>query len=486
MTAARTLGARLREAEGLWRAGRMAAAAAAYRDILAEHPDLPDCWFNLAQMERFCGNSTAALEAYDQALQHGIQGGEEVRINRGVIYAQDMRDPQQAEREFTAALSLVPDCPPALLNLGNLYEDCGNREGARDCYRRILARDPGNGTALAMLAGLETVSSPDAPLVTQLRQAMAGCSRAAEKTDLGYALGRLLDGCGAYDQAFAAYADANRLGKIGAGAAGFYDRKRHEALIDALIAAFPAGNRQTTGSAPALFICGMFRSGSTLAEQILAACPGVSAGGELPFIPALVRGELAPFPARLAKIAPEKLAQLAEHYRERIAALFPSAVLVTDKLPDNFLYVGLIKRLFPAAKFVHTVRDPLDTCLSVFFQRFDGGAAYAFDFADIAHYYAQYRRLMAHWKTCFGDDILDFDYDAFVHVPEDNARALLDFCGLPWHRECLSFHRLRNQVRTASVWQVREPLYTRASGRWRNYERHLAPLIEALRGYSII
>ena len=220
----------------------------------------------------------------------------------------------------------------------------------------------------------------------------------------------------------------------------------------------------------------MFRSGSTLAEQILAAHSQVAAGGEIAFLPSLVRTELAPFPATLATVTQAQLDQLAARYLEMLARTFPKGERVTDKRPDNFLYIGLIKRLFPDARIVHTVRNPLDNCLSIYFLHLDHSMSYALDLADIGHYYVQYRRLMAHWKALYGDDILDLDYDALVREPRPAIERLLEFCGLEWQEACLSFEQASRAVKTASVWQVRERLYQRSSGRWRNYAAQLAPL----------
>ena len=235
----------------------------------------------------------------------------------------------------------------------------------------------------------------------------------------------------------------------------------------------------------------MFRSGSTLAEQILAAHSRVAAGGELAFLPSLVRTELAPFPATMPGVTQAQLEQLAARYLDMLARLFPHGERVTDKRPDNFLYIGLIKSLFPDARIVHTVRDPLDNCLSIYFLHLDHGMSYALDLADIAHYYVQYRRLMAHWKTLYGADIFDLDYDALVREPRPAIERLTRFCGLEWEEACLSFEQAARAVKTASVWQVRERLYQRSSGRWRNYAAHIAPLqaylragIRSIRGIS--
>ena len=152
---------------------------------------------------------------------------------------------------------------------------------------------------------------------------------------------------------------------------------------------------------------------------------------------------------------------------------FAGADVVTDKRPDNFLHIGLIKTLFPDARIVYTVRDPMDVCLSNWFLHLDASMAWALDLEDTAHWHGQHRRLMAHWTALYPDDIHTLDYDALVADPEPVVEGLLRFLDLPWEEGCLAFHETGGAVRTASVWQVREPLYRRSSGRWRNYAAHL-------------
>ena len=159
-------------------------------------------------------------------------------------------------------------------------------------------------------------------------------------------------------------------------------------------------------------------------------------------------------------------------FPEPAATARPGADVVTDKRPDNFLHIGLIKAMFPGARIVHTVREPLDVILSNWFLHLDRSMAHALDLGDLAHWHGQYERLMAHWKALY-PDILDLDYDALVVEPRPAIERLLQYCGLDWEEGVLDFHKAATPVRTASVWQVREPLYQRSSGRWRNYERHL-------------
>lgn len=474
----------LHEAARLERAGRVAEAEALYERLLARWPDLPESWYNLAVLQRKARRFDAALASYQRALDRGVSRPEEVHLNRGVIYSDFLRQDDAAERELHAALALNPDYVPALVNLANLREDFGQREAALALYERILFLEPGSAEGLARYAELRLASKPDDPIVERLTHGIEHAQVPEAKSRLGFALGRVLDACGAYDRAFDAYVEANRQSRACAGfGAVLYDRRAQERFVDQLIATFartPPAIAAPAAAPRPIFICGMFRSGSTLTEQVLASHSSVTAGGEIGILPALVQTELAPFPEKMAQITPPQLERLAERYLGTLSRMFPGAIHVTDKRPDNFLYIGLIKSLFPNARIIHTTRNALDNCLSIFFLHLDHSMGYALDLMDTAHYYRQYRRLMAHWRSLYGADILDFDYDTFVREPRPSIERLLAYCGLDWEEDCLSFHRAANAVKTASVWQVREPLYQRASGRWRNYARQLEPVRASL------
>ena len=487
--------ARLREAVQLENAGRVADAIAAYERLLTEWPALPESWFNLAVLRRRAGQFDAALDAYRQALERGVSQPEEAHLNRGVIFADHLRQDVDAERELAAALALNPRYVPALFNLANLQEDLGRREEALATYERLLAIEARHDEALARYASLRGVTSAGDPLIARLREAIARTGvPAAGAASLGFALGKLLDSCGAHDEAFDACAAANRASRASvAGRAPLYDRAGQEAQFDALMAAFRTRRimsdslAATSGQrAPrSVFICGMFRSGSTLVEQVLARHPRVTAGGELDLLPRLTRAELAPFPQSMAQITPQALERIAAKYLDALARRFPGAELVTDKRPDNFRYIGLIKALFPDARIIHTTRDPLDNCLSIFFLHLDQRMGYALDLMDTGHHSVQYRRLMAHWKALYGDDILDFGYEEFVRAPRPAIERLLAFCNLDWDDACLSPEHGAGAVKTASVWQVRRPIHRDSSGRAAHYARQLAPLAAWLRGAGL-
>ncbi|MBA3049243.1 sulfotransferase [Brevundimonas sp.] len=461
-------------------AGRADEAAQAYRQLLAIRPDLPDSWFNLALMERQCGRFEAALKAYDEALRRGVSGPEEAWLNRGVIHADDLGRPDLALADLEAALAVAPDWPPALLNLGNLHEDMGRRDEAAAAYARALAVAPGHPVALARAAGLARLTGPDDPVIADLRTAVDRSElHPDDRAELGFALGRALDQVGAFDDGFAAYAAANAASRAADPAGARYDRAAHERFIDGLIAAFPEPAAPADGvEAGPIFICGLFRSGSTLIEQILSGHSRVTGGGELGLVPGLARA-IAGYPQAMATAGPDAIAQLRGLYLGGLQTARPGADVVTDKRPDNFLHIGLIKAMFPNARIVHTVRQPLDVILSNWFLHLDRSMAHALDLEDLAHWHGQYERLMAHWKALY-PDILDLDYDALVVEPRPQVERLLASCGLDWEEAVLDFHKAAAPVRTASVWQVREPLYRRSSGRWRNYERHLDGVRAAL------
>ncbi len=463
----------LSQANHLFRSGPKPAAIAAHRELLKAYPENPDSWYNLGVLLRQTGQYEAALEAYATALSHNVQHPEEVHLNRAVIYLDGLRDGDSAERELQAALSLKPDFISALLNLASLYEDRGDKQNARAAYDGLLALAPQDASALSRRAGLEFGETAK-PMIAKLGEALARPGLpATDKAALEFALGRLHDSCGAYDAAFAAYTRANAHNRTQP-----HDRSADTNRVAETIAAFPAPEPKSGDTNAPVFILGMFRSGSTLIEQILASHPEITSGGELDLIPRFAH-MLGERPEAIANASAEHISQAREAYRARIASI-GAAGLVTDKRPDNVWQIGLIKRLFPDARIIYTQRHPLDNCLSVYFLHLNPAMTYANDLTDIAHHLQAERSLMTHWQQLYPDDILTVGYEDMIGDQRAQTTQILRFLGLDWDKACGDFHKSSSLVRTASVWQVREPIHARSVNRWRHYDKHIGPLKSAL------
>ncbi len=453
-------------------AGRVDEALTLYRQALDGQPECTDTRYNLARLLNRAGRAEEALAEYRACLAQGIGRPEEVHSNIGIILG-DLHRPAEARAAFEAALACNPAHLPALFNLALLEEEEGAWPAARALYERILAREPAHPGALTHLAQGERVTDPVAPLIRQMKRALRreGVS-SLEAEELMYALGKTYDDCAHYDQAFDWYRQANTLSRRRVGP---YDPAQQERVVDELIALCDArwlGGIEPVSQDPHIFICGMFRCGSTLVEQMLAAHPQVTAGGEIDWF----QREIKPFPEALLEADGARLQAWGRGYHEHIARSFPGSAHVTNKRPDNFLCLGLLAALFPAARFVNSLRDPLDNCLALYFQPLAAAQAYANEPGHAAHYYRQYRRLMDHWRGLFGERIHSLQYETLVAEPRETIAGLLSFLALDWEEGCLAFHGGRNRVRTASVHQVREPLYSRSVGRWRHYDRQLAGL----------
>jgi tetratricopeptide (TPR) repeat protein len=487
-------------AEALLKGGQAQAAIAAYRSLLSLQPDNAEAWFNLGYLLRHAGAHAQAVSAYQQALEHGISGPEQVYLNLAVIHADHLRDDASAHAALQQALRLAPDYAPAWLNLGNLQEERGQRVEAIHSYRQLLARTTGADEAvfdlrleaLARLGHLTPPTTADDPLLQTLRQC-AGLARPMDertRANVLFSLGRALDRIGRYKEAFQAFTDGKHVAHRHHRP---YDRSASARHLAAALAS--AGHATTAAGEPAepsapglIFVCGMFRSGSTLLEQVLGTCPQVVTCGELDLIPRIAAAMEA------SATAPESLAEAdakhwAQWYRSELERRFPGsdkAGWLVDKRVDNQVHLGLILRLFPDARIVHTQRNPMDNALSIYMQHIAPSRfPYAGTLEDIAHTWVDQQQLMQHWQRQRPASVHTFDYDAFVQAPETAVAALGAWLGLPLQQSWHDFHLLGNTVKTASYWQVRRPLYQEASGRWRHYRQFLGPVQEVLRSRGI-
>ncbi len=466
-------------AEAALRAGRRDEAAVAFREYLALEPGDADGWFNLGYVLRAARRFEPAAEAYRTALAAGVARPEEVHLNLAVVLSEHCGRETEARAELAAATRANPAFLPAWLNLGNLLEDLGDDAGASEAYRAALAVDPACGRAHGRLGLIELHRGDAAAAAARLESLLRERTvvRAEDQAEVLFALGHALDAVGDFERAFAAIDQANRLRAPRVR----YDPRAAERLIDATMA---AGTARLDAAPPdglePVFICGLFRSGSTLAEVLLERRFGFTAGGELEAIPAIAADLGLPLQQDLGLLDQSTLATQRAVYGSELTRLHGTAGRVIDKRCDNFLHIGLIRALFPDAPIIHTRRDPRDTLVSLYFGNFDDSMAYTFNPDAAAHWIRQYHRLMAHWRGRFGEAIFDLDYEAVVSDAEPVMTALGSYLGISPVTAGQSPAPVERAVRTLSSWQVRQPLHRRSAGRWQNYRKFLEPILRSL------
>lgn len=464
--------------------GRLAEAVASCRRALELEPNTPSTLNNLG-----CAlNEQRAFAEAEACLRRAVlldPGLAEAHNNLGNSLCSQGKV-AEGMASYRNAVWLNPSFAVAHLNLGNALREFGQFEEAKEHYETVLRLDPRQVKTYYSLSLIKQYTAGDQTELARIEALLQqpGFSK-ADQIHLHYAAGKICDDSGLYDRAFEHFAQANRLGRIP------FDRRGHAEAIDELVAqfsrdVFAAASTGGSDSQLPVFIVGMPRSGTSLVEQILASHPRVFGGGELSDMKQMAAqlwhmpnsalhcsgGRLVPDPAAVA--------QMADQYLRRRLASCGGASRVTDKMPTNFYYLGLIALMYPRCRVIHCRRDPLDVCLSCYFTNFRDPPAYAFDLEDLGFYYRQYERLMAHWRSVLPLPMLDVQYEDLVRNQEAVSRRMIDFCGLSWDDRCLEFHKTTRPVQTCSVWQVRQPIYDSAIGRWKHYAKHLDPLIRAL------
>lgn len=396
---------------------------------------------------------------------------------------------------LTGLVAQAPDNGEAWHELGVARMALGQIDGARDALRTAVRLDPGLHASYPALAGLVDFAQEPALTAQMLAEASrleADPHRLTGPNDplvpMHFATGKALDDRGDHAGAIRRYIAGGALAR----AQMAFDEAGQIALCAAIKATFTreaiAGHGLVGDSSVApVFIVGMARSGSTLVEQILACYPAVHAGDEARHLPdAIAAGAAAdpllpPYPAMARALTPTHVDTITRAWRAAAMAAAPPGARVTDKLLTNFFFLGLIAILFPRAKVIQTVRDPVDTCVSAFATLFADDLPHTYDFGELGRYYCRYLDLMAHWRSVLPDGMLtSVRYEDLVVDVEGQARRLVGFVGLPWDAACLDFHVSPRAVRTASLAQVRRPLYTSSIARWHRYGAALDPLIAAL------
>jgi tetratricopeptide (TPR) repeat protein len=452
--------------------GRYEEAERCFREAMAIKPNFSDPHANLGVLLRQKSH-LADSEAFLRRALKLRPNDLDARANLGLtlLFLGRMRD---AGACFAKVLKSAPRHVFALFGMGRLATLDGRFEEAETTFKRIIDINPKMTNAWAALALTRKMTNADGEWLKSAEEIAASAIHPMEEANLRFSIGKYYDDVNDFAQAFRNFKRANELLKT---SAEDYGRKERSHFIDELIRVYSRESIANIGvagssSAKPVFVVGMPRSGTSLAEQIIASHPAARGAGELDF-----------WTAQIAKRSgqgilgePSRL-KVAEEYLRILEGFSETASHIVDKAPVNSDFLGLIYSVFPNARVIYMQRDPVDICLSCYFQQFLTGMNFTLDLSDLVHYYREHQRIMAHWRAVLPPGfILDVRYEELVADQETWSRKMLDFIGLEWDPRCLEFHSNKRQVTTASAWQVRQKIYTSSVARWHNYEKFIGPL----------
>ncbi|MDH5645000.1 MAG: sulfotransferase [Candidatus Heimdallarchaeota archaeon] len=370
---------------------------------------------------------------------------------------------------------------------------CYERNGAYEESLLLLKPHLHNNVAAIIATAFSKLAkhfNREEEAIGYLEKAVSESNGRKQPSALYFQLGRLYDSKKDYDNAFQCYQKANQYQKTEFHAKGIktehFNDLAKKLRISFTSTFYDKAPRSNILTKRPIFIVGMPRSGTTLTEQILSSHPEVTGADELPDI-ALITEKLPSilhakhdYPECLTELTSSALDHSSKLYLERLDSISKTSPYLTDKMPHNFLHLGLINLMFPNAAIIYCTRNPMDNCLSIYFSEFNRMHGYSNELATVGKHYREHVALMKHWKELLGEKILELKYEEMVNDQENNTRRLLDFCGLKWDESCLQFHKSKRVANTISYDQVRQPIYKKSVERWKNYEKHMSPLAEAL------
>ncbi|HTB10730.1 MAG TPA: sulfotransferase [Bryobacteraceae bacterium] len=464
--------------------GDIDGALSAYDRATKLLPSLAEAWFRSGALAYILGDREQAIGCFRRAAMTGDRNSfGRLGKARALLIEERNQEAKQALRE-----TLVADPKNAMAHdlLGNLLSDFGRFDEARACFERAIALTPPLAGSYYELVRCRPVTSDDDGLVQGMQAALATPGlEAGQRLRLHLAIGKAAEDLGDYGLAMQHFdaADAVRRGS------GSFDSATFSIEIDQLIARCTPewiGQARELGSSDVtpVLILGMPRSGTTLVEQIVSAHPEVGGGGELHFWNqrgaewhrSVADGNEMPF-VSTENLAKEFLAKAVADYLGLLRTIAPTAARVTDKMPFNFLWAGLIHVAFPRAIIIHCRRAAIDTALSIHQTHFRPGLAFPTGGTELVAYFRDYQRLIDHWRSVLpADRFIEVDYEDLTRTPEPVIRRIIAACGLAWHDACLHPESNPRAVNTPSKWQARQPIYRTSIARWRRYEPWLGPL----------
>jgi tetratricopeptide (TPR) repeat protein len=456
--------------------GNIGGAIVAYHRATELHPSLTEAWFRAGALVHMLGHRDQAIRCFRRAA---ATGGKTSLGRLGKARALLTED-RNEEAELVLRHSLELDASDAMAHdlLGNLLSEFGRFDQARECFQRSIALAPLLAGSYYELVRCRPVTGDDDGLLQRMEAALATPGlEAAQRLRLHLAIGKAADDLGDYALAMQHFdaADSVRRGcqPFDSAAFSIETGRLMARCTPAWIARAPElGN----SDARPVLIIGMPRSGTTLVEQIVSMHPEAGAGGELHFW-----NQRGAEWHRSGAAGNEKpfLAKAAADYLRVLRAIAPKAARVTDKMPFNFLWAGLIHVAFPRAIIIHCRRAAIDTALSIHQTHFHPGLAFPTGGAELVAYFRSYQRLIDHWRSVLPPDrFIEVDYEDLTRSPEPVIRRIIAACGLAWHDACLRPEANPRAVKTPSKWQTRQPIYRTSVARWRRYEPWLGPLRE--------
>lgn len=466
--------------------GRVADSLASYRKAVAARPDHIGARDNLGFLQKKLGQLEAAEETFRGTL---VRQPFHMRARIGL--AETLQEGSRLDEAIAAlreALAIRPKDADLNYSLGVCLMEKGRIDEAAQHFRQALAVSPGMARAHLMLSQVKRQETLDAELAAMETLHGKVPADSLERMQLAFGLGKANDDLKDFSRAFDFFAEGNAIRRKSLA----YDTAQARRDFEAMKAAFtPALLAEKHPSAISddtpIFVVGMPRSGTTLVEQIIASHPQVYGAGELSILKQVVAKAFPPtmpggFPAGIAGVRDKAFAEAGQAYLDALHARYPGWRQVTDKMPGNFMLIGLIHLMLPKAKIVHCARNAVATCLSIYKAHFRGDAhSYGYDMAELADFHNLYTDIMAHWHAVLPGVVHDVRYEDFVADQEGQTRALIAHLGLPWDDACLSFHETDRPVRTASAAQVRQPMYQGSVDLWKRYGDRLKPLVDRLR-----
>ena len=425
--------------------------------------------FLLGSLARKLGDGYLAKQHLLKAQENQFRDLYLLKLEIALVYSELLNDHKNAVLCLEEAIKIQRNNVSAYFNLANIYEKMGNKNKSLYFFQQVLVLNPEHGLAHARLADINTFNCASA--LNYEKTSLKIIKQEKDNSivaDLYYALGKVFNDIADYKKAWEYYFSANRVNRSYLPKYSKSDIKKLTELT------LERGGKSVTSNENTeltpIIICGMFRSGSTLIEQILAASDYISAGGEIDYIHKILFNLIAN-PVELANTA--STSEFKEGYNRELALRANNRAFVTDKRPENYLYIDIIKSIYPNAKIIWTERDIRDNSLSAYFQHLGPSLNYATNLSDTLHYYTAQQKVKSHWLKKYTDDIFTVNYDELVSKPEKVLIPLFDFLGIEYKDENSSFHEKKNIVSTASVWQVRKPLYTSSSGRYKNFSEYI-------------